>query len=335
MLSEEIRSRLAQLDRALPGRAGNRRHIGASGAVGGTGDGRWQAQQPPPVCLHGRELRRALGTHWVVQQSLDQIWSQGSEWIQRCRAEWECNEDQVEYHAEVQAFRDRFPDQTVFLDLETCGFAGSMVFLAGILHRSENGLVLSQLLARNYAEEGPMLESLWQWVADCRVLVTFNGKSFDWPQVIDRSTLHRLGPFSPSSGPGGPRATPCDAAVWEAAPVHFDLLHHARRHWRHRLPNCKLQTLERQICGRNRTADIPGHEIPAAYHQFVRTGDAPAMRTILHHNALDLITLLQLSLRIAAATHPQTDATSGLGGRARKTKKAASLRPTDADGSQD
>ena len=53
--------------------------------------------------------------------------------------------------------------------------------------------LLSQLLARNYAEEKAMLQTLWSIVAEKRVLATFNGKSFDWPMVHDRSTLHHLG----------------------------------------------------------------------------------------------------------------------------------------------
>ena len=77
---------------------------------------------------------------------------------------------------------------------------------------------------------------------------------------------------------------------------HFDLLHHARRRWKSQLPNCKLQTLERYICGRNRVGDIPGRDIPLAYHDYVRTGNTEQVRSILHHNALDLVTLLQLSL---------------------------------------
>ena len=50
------------------------------------------------------------------------------------------------------------------------------------------------------------------------------------------------------------------------------------------------------VCRRRRSEDIPGHEIPAAYHDFVRDGDAWLMRSVLHHNALDLITLLQLAM---------------------------------------
>ncbi|MFW6171353.1 MAG: ribonuclease H-like domain-containing protein, partial [Planctomycetota bacterium] len=86
-------------------------------------------------------------------------------------------------------------------------------------------------------------------------------------------------------------------------PIHCDLLHHARRRWKDKLPDCKLQTLERYVCRRRRTADIPGREIPSAYHDFVRSGDAWLIRAVLHHNALDLVTLLQLSMLLLPATH--------------------------------
>jgi uncharacterized protein YprB with RNaseH-like and TPR domain len=76
-------------------------------------------------------------------------------------------------------------------------------------------------------------------------------------------------------------------------------LHHARRHWKRQLPNCRLQTLEWYICGRRRDDDIPGSQIPATYHHYVRTGQTRDMESVLHHNVVDLITLLELSLRIS------------------------------------
>ena len=80
--------------------------------------------------------------------------------------------------------------------------------------------------------------------------------------------------------------------------THCDLLHHARHTWHGRLPNCKLQTLERYLCGRNRVGDIPGQEIPLAFHDFVRTNDGWLMKSILHHNALGLVTSLEVALRL-------------------------------------
>lgn len=181
--------------------------------------------------------------------------------------------------------RAALPDRVVVLDLETCGFAGSCVFLTGLIHSTpDRGLVLTQLLARHYGEESAMLEACWQLTelaapesARGPLLVTFNGKTFDWPCLRDRSVLHRL--------PEGE----------STAPRHCDLLHLCRRRFRGRVPNCRLQTLESWVCGRRRTGDIPGAQIPDLYHECVRNRDWRPLHSVLHHNALDLVTSLQLA----------------------------------------
>jgi uncharacterized protein YprB with RNaseH-like and TPR domain len=186
---------------------------------------------------------------------------------------------QPEFAALVAAL----PDRVLLLDLETCGLAGAAMFLIGLLRQIDGLPTVELLVARNYAEEHAILETLWQTIAGHEVLVTFNGKSFDWPMVRDRSTRYRL-------------ARPRTAAQM----LHIDLLHHARRRWRKQLPDCRLQTLEQFICRRRRTDDIPGHRIPAAYAEFVRTGFERDMDAILYHNAVDLVTLFDLTLRLAA-----------------------------------
>ena len=191
---------------------------------------------------------------------------------------------------EQAAFRQHFPREIVLIDLETCGLAGSMVFLTGLLHDGREGLTLTQLFARDYSEEPAALVTLWEILAGKRVLVTFNGKSFDWPMLRDRTTYHRL------------ERELCDLAPVrdsiQAERAHFDLLHHARRRYAAELPDCRLATLEQHVCQRRRVGDIAGSDIPAAYHAFVRSGDATDMHSVLHHNALDLVTLLELALKI-------------------------------------
>ena len=125
-----------------------------------------------------------------------------------------------------------------------------------------------------------MLDNVKYCLANQQVLVTFNGKSFDWPQVRDRCVLH---------------AGAADCGLPEL--IHVDLLHLARQRWKLLLPDCKLQTLERFICGRHRTDDIPGREIPAAYDEYVRSGRTDQMDSVLHHNALDIVTLLEIAMR--------------------------------------
>lgn len=287
MLSERLRSRLAQLNREpLPPALVKLAHDASHPRQ--TATSAECVIEPVQVDLlgsAGREIETPYGKHWLMERPLTSIWDRADELIARSLARFsQGRSPSSEQHSDWAHFARRFPRESVFLDLETCGFAGSMVFLVGVIHEAQGSLVLSQMLARNYAEEQAMLFTLWEIMSTRGTLLTFNGKSFDWPMVNDRSVLHRL-----------------DAAGHtRAIDHHIDLLHHARRQFKRELPNCRLQTLEWYLCGRRRAGDIPGSEIPDAYHQYVRTGQQSEMKSILHHNALDLVTLLQLSLRLAA-----------------------------------
>jgi len=162
----------------------------------------------------------------------------------------------------------------LFLDLETCGFAGTPVFLIGTMVHDGSDLIVEQLLARTYEEEAAIVSRVTELATDRRMLITFNGKTFDWPFLRDRACVHRLELPQPDD--------------------HCDLLHVARRRYRNILPDCKLQTLEVFVCRRRRENDIAGADIPEAYHDFVRTGDARIIREVIHHNFLDLVTLADL-----------------------------------------
>ncbi|MHB8971810.1 MAG: ribonuclease H-like domain-containing protein [Pirellulaceae bacterium] len=252
----------------------------------------------------GTEVSNAWGKHWLRERNLSEIWPHGEQWLSRERVRLDhIHQAGGPSATDLQAFLTHLPGGVLLLDLETCGFAGSPIFLAGLIHEQQGQWVLSQLLARHYAEEKSLLQTLWTIAAEKRVLVTFNGKSFDWPMVHDRSTLHHLGQdprdaLAAGSAQGEPAAALPPLQRHDRRPSlrHCDLLHHARRRWGRQLPDCRLQTLERHLCRRQRSEDIPGREIPAAYHDFVRDGDAWLMRGVLHHNALDLITLLQVAM---------------------------------------
>ncbi len=196
--------------------------------------------------------------------------------------------------SELARVREAFPQGLLLLDLETCGLGSAMIFLVGVIRQHGDELTVKQFLARSYNEERAILETLWSIAADATALVTFNGKSFDWPLVQDRTTYHRMGRSA------------------QPSMSHCDMLHHARRRWRHVLPNCKLQTLERVFCGRGRLDDIPGQRIPQAYHDFVRTGRTHDLELILHHNALDLVTLLELTLLLIGDNEGSNPATASL-----------------------
>jgi uncharacterized protein YprB with RNaseH-like and TPR domain len=192
--------------------------------------------------------------------------------------------------------REMFPalsgtrlEDLLFVDIETTGLSSSLpLFLIGAL-RLDGEPRLDLFLARDYPEERAVLAAFHRLAAG-RTLVTFNGKSFDWPYIEGRTTAHRL-PFQ------NPRA-------------HLDLLHYARRNWKHSLPNCKLQTLELYLCGRSRIDDVAGSRIPQVYHEFVATHAASGcgahlMAPIVHHNALDILTLAELLCKAGESTERQ------------------------------
>lgn len=170
------------------------------------------------------------------------------------------------------------PEDLLFVDLETTGLGNSPLFLVGTMLWENDSLVVKQYLARDYSEEAAVTSLFAEELAGRKLLVSFNGKTFDFPYLKTRAAA--LGIKFPYRFP------------------HFDLLHESRRHWKHSLPNCRLQTLERHICGRTRSGDIPGHEIPEAYHTFVRTSNAVQMVEVIKHNMLDLVTMADLMVHI-------------------------------------
>ena len=180
--------------------------------------------------------------------------------------------------APLKQLKTARPGSVCYLDIETTGLSMAPLFLVGLMYETEGGsgarLVVDQLFARDYSEEVTVLRFLADLLPRFDILVTFNGISFDMPYIRERATVHRFALAEP--------------------PTHIDLLLVARAVVGGRTPNHRLQTLEAHFCGRKRVGDIPGAEIPQAYHDFVRTHDAKDMANVIHHNRLDLVTMLQL-----------------------------------------
>ena len=200
------------------------------------------AQSAAGMLQLGAVVETPVGQHLRIDVPLDQLWRGGANLL-AARQEFlrlmttstpPRSEPAAVQIREFASFIAALPDRTLALDLETCGLAGSALFLIGVLRQTAGVPRVELLLARNYGEEAAVLYSLWQIVADHDVLLTFNGKSFDWPMVVERSVRHRL-------------PVPVDRQQW----THIDMLHHARRRWKRQLPNCRLQTLER--------ARLPAH----------------------------------------------------------------------------
>jgi len=176
------------------------------------------------------------------------------------------------------------PSQWLFLDTETTGImggSGTYAFMVGIAWWDAGGLEVEQFFMRDHSEEHALLVTLAERMAERSVLVTFNGKSFDWPLLETRYRMTR------TLRPPVPRA-------------HLDFLHPARNLWRLRIGSVRLQELERHVLGWNRGADVASEFIPEIYFDFLRGGPPEPLVPIFLHNQMDLRGLAALSSRIVA-----------------------------------
>ncbi len=169
------------------------------------------------------------------------------------------------------------PEKWLFLDTETTGLAGgtgTYAFLVGLAWWDAGGLQVEQLFLRDFSEEHSLLHELSARLAERPVLVTFNGKSFDWPLLENRFTMTR-------------------AIRVPSLAAHLDLLHPARALWKLRLGSVRLVELERHVLdaarlGWHREDDVSSALIPQYYFDYLRGGSAVPLRAVVKHNQMDL-----------------------------------------------
>lgn len=179
------------------------------------------------------------------------------------------------------------PEKWLFLDTETTGMAGgtgTYAFLVGLAWWKSGGLTIEQLFMRDHDEEHSVLLELADRLQKRPVLVTFNGKSFDWPLLQNRFRMTR------------------QIDVPELA-AHLDFLHPARQLWRLQIGSTRLGDLERSVLGAeslawSRLHDVDSSCIPDLYFAFLRAGAIDGIVGVFQHNRMDLRGLAALAGRV-------------------------------------
>ncbi|WP_342581277.1 ribonuclease H-like domain-containing protein [Ureibacillus sp. FSL W7-1570] len=168
-------------------------------------------------------------------------------------------------------------EKVLFFDTETTGLkgAGTHIFLLGLLEVDEEAFVLNQYVLADPANEAAFLfeSKLWQ---RGKTIVTYNGKSFDWPQLEMRWIFHKN--YLPTL----------------QSPRQIDLFHSSKRIWKNHLEKVKLIKVEEEKLGFKRENDIPGFLAPIIYADAVRSGNAGGLIKVLQHNEWDILSLLVL-----------------------------------------
>jgi hypothetical protein len=175
-----------------------------------------------------------------------------------------------------------------FLDTETTGLSGgtgTMAFVVGVgfFTSFADDFCVHQYFLRDPGDEPAQIEGLAELLSEFEAIVSFNGRAFDVPIIENRFILAR---------------TPSPTANLP----HLDLLQPARRLWSHGLPSCRLVTLEQEVLGVQRQQDdVPSGDIPYLYRDYLRTGDAREMQRVLYHNAIDILSLVTLAVKLCQA----------------------------------
>lgn len=172
-------------------------------------------------------------------------------------------------------------EQLLFLDLETTGLgvgAGNVPFMVGLAYWMDGEFIVEQALIRHPAEERAMLAYIHAKLEQYRYLVTYNGKTFDWPVMQNRFILNGYG-----------------SGVWQ--PLHLDFLHPSRSIWRNTLTSCRLSHVEEERLGIERIDDVPGSLAPQLYFQYLAEGDPEPLEGVFRHNEIDMLSLACLTIR--------------------------------------
>ncbi|MFC4411324.1 ribonuclease H-like domain-containing protein [Chungangia koreensis] len=188
--------------------------------------------------------------------------------------------DQWHDAGEVHPFHLTDDEEIVFFDTETTGLkgTGTLIFLIGFLRVREEAVELVQYVLADPANEAAFLFETDLWKKPM-TLVSYNGKSFDWPQIETRWTLNR------------------NELPKLKEHRHVDLLVGTRRMWKDEMERFKLTKVEEEKLGFHRKGDIPGHLAPVIYMDAVKSGNPELLMKVLKHNEWDILSLLTLFIQ--------------------------------------
>ena len=158
-----------------------------------------------------------------------------------------------------------------FMDIETKGLSNVPIILIGVAEIKGSKIIASQYFLRDYKEEPNIIEAYLSHLDEDSVHVTFNGKSFDVPFIRNRCLNYGIRP--------------------DLDMPHLDLMYFAKNLWKDTLPNCQLQTIEREIFGIEREGDVPGQYIPGYYDTYLMENNIGPVVPIIEHNCQDIISL--------------------------------------------
>ncbi len=180
------------------------------------------------------------------------------------------------------SFSDIDPLKLIYFDTETTGLSGgtgTIPFMLGFGYIEGDSFEVKIFVLNDPSKEGIFLDEIDSFLEtlDISGVVTYNGKSFDYPLMEARYVLNRK-KFPLQDFP------------------HLDFLPPARVIWKNTYESRKLGYLGDILLNISRVDDIDGSFIPGIYFEYLRTGNFSMMEKVVEHNALDIVGLSALLL---------------------------------------
>ncbi|MBS3736637.1 MAG: ribonuclease H-like domain-containing protein [Candidatus Bipolaricaulota bacterium] len=164
--------------------------------------------------------------------------------------------------------------QFAIVDIETLGLSNQPVFLLGLAHTGNSGMVVHQFLAEDLDQELATLINFSEHLDERELILTYNGKNFDIPYIERRLAYYGQRKKFPHP--------------------HLDLYLFTRKVLGHRTRDCKLGTIEQSVLGVERDLDVPSSMVPDFYSAYREEKNPGPLLPILAHNRQDLLSLADL-----------------------------------------
>lgn len=165
----------------------------------------------------------------------------------------------------------------LYFDIETTGFvpAATRLYLIGFVYCRDKKFYLKQWFAENDDSERELLSAFIVFTSEFRILVHYNGSSFDIPYIIKKCSVSGI---------------KCDFSGISSYDI-YKTIQPLKSLFR--LDNLKQKSVE-QFAGFERTDKLSGGELINIYNNYLKMHDEGSLDAILRHNREDVLGMLRI-----------------------------------------
>ena len=180
------------------------------------------------------------------------------------------------YDPTFQEF-DFFTEDALLFDIETTGLSkkNHQIYLIGCAHRKGNEICVHQFFAENEDDQMQMLQSFLALSQNFSKLVTFNGKRFDEPFLIEKCCQYHLDKE-------------------QLPPVHLDIYLECKKIKPLLSLNSYKQKSVETFLGIDRDDTYDGGQLISVYREYISTKNSELLDLLLLHNYEDVVGMVKI-----------------------------------------